>query len=78
MDRRKGGWQECAKVLKDLETHDVEELRRSVLGYARSCLLGGGPTAARAYLVIREFRYPVADAGPAGLAAAAYEVFHGG
>lgn len=56
---------------------DAEEIRRSVLGYARKVMLGDtqmGGRAARCKLIITVFRDHFFDCGPAGLCDACYEV----
>lgn len=69
-------WSKAAKIIKELED-DAEGVRRMLLVYAEKILLGGGPAAARAYLVIDCLRENVYDSGRPGLSAAVYEVFNG-
>lgn len=62
-------WNKIAKILKEL-SGDPESIRYAVLGYARTCLLGGNPQAAR---VIESFADNFYDSKAAGLALACYE-----
>lgn len=70
----KVSWGKIAGILKNLKD-DPEGTRRSVLGYARSCLLSKADWSA--YNVIASFREPFFDTGtaPALLAAACYEAW---
>lgn len=67
-------WGAVAKVLKDVEGEDAEQIRRLVLSAARASLLkngssGRGPLA---YKVIVNFEGHFFDSGHAGLARACY------
>lgn len=66
-------WSEVARLIKEVN-EDAEKLRRLILSFATTTLLGGGKLAPRAYLIIQAFRDHVFDSGKAGLAANAYEV----
>lgn len=66
-------WPNVAKLLKSID-EEPEKVRRAVLGYATSVLLGCGKLAPRAALVISAFGDNVYDSGRGGLANAAYEV----
>ena len=70
-------WKEVAELLKGLKEADPEDIRRHVLGYARTVLLGTGPGASRAFLVIDSFRDNFYDSKHAGLAGACWEVRNG-
>ena len=70
----RGDWKKCAAILKDLED-DPEGVRRMILAYANSVLLGGGGLMNRAYLILECFSSPVWEMGKPGLTRAAYEVF---
>lgn len=70
----RGDWKKCAAILKDLED-DPEGVRRMILAYANSVLLGGGGLMNRAYLILECFSSPVWEMGRPGLTRAAYEVF---
>lgn len=62
-------WKEVAELLKTLKEEDPESMRRMILGYATSILIGaGGPILARAREVIRAFQFNYFDSGRAGLA----------
>lgn len=69
-------WKEVAPLLKELKD-EPEGIRYLVLGYCRSVLLGGGPLAARAYMIIDIFSRNFYDSKQAGLAAACWEVVQG-
>jgi len=72
----RASWKEVAPLLKELKD-EPEGIRYLVLGYCRSVLLGGGPLAARAYMIIDIFSRNFYDSKQAGLAAACYEVVTG-
>jgi DNA polymerase-3 subunit gamma/tau len=65
-------WSEVAKLLKAIE-EEPEAVRRMVLGYCSSIVLGGGALAAKAYDLILCFEKNFFDSGKAGLTAACYE-----
>jgi DNA polymerase III subunit gamma/tau len=67
-------WAEVSKALKEV-SEEPETVRRIILGYARTMMLGSEKFAARAYLVIVAFENPFYDSGAAGLARACWEVF---
>lgn len=66
-------WPTVAKVLSNmkLESYQVEQVRRTVLGYCQSVLLRSGD--ARAFVVMDAFRQPFYDLGKPGLVMACYE-----
>jgi len=66
-------WQEVAGVLKTVD-EEHESLRRMVLGYCRSVLLGGGRGVRRAAAVIDRFQDAMYESGAAGLALACYDI----
>lgn len=66
-------WSEVAALIKSVEA-EPEDVRRTVLGYATSVLLGGGKLAARAYLLLNAFEDPFFHSGKAGLVRACYDV----
>jgi DNA polymerase-3 subunit gamma/tau len=72
----KAQWAPVATILKDLKDEDPEGLRYLVLGYSRSVLLGGGPLATRAFMIIDYFSENFYDSKQAGLAAACWAVVH--
>lgn len=71
----RSSWGEVAAVLKQLND-DAEAVRYLVLGYSRSVLLGGGPLAKRAFMIIDIFSSNFYDSKQAGLAAACWEVMN--
>jgi len=69
-------WPEVAGLLKDLDD-DAEGVRRMLLAYFQSVLLGGGKMAGKAYVVIDALRDPLYDIGKPGLTAACWEIVRG-
>lgn len=65
---------DVAKVLKTCD-EDAEQIRRVILGYCTTVLLGGGAKSGRAFAIIDVFRNNFYDSGKAGLVASCYEVF---
>jgi DNA polymerase III gamma/tau subunit len=63
-------WIKVSKILKGVKG-EPEELRRGIIGYARTVLLNEG--SFQAYNVIKAFESPFYDSGTAGLAAACYD-----
>lgn len=70
-----GGWKRVRTILADLRNEDPEEVRRAVLGYCASVLLGGENS--RAGEVMQHFADPTYDTGFPGLVLAAYAVVAG-
>lgn len=70
-------WSRVADVLKNLDD-EPESLRRMILGYYQSVLLGGGIKANRAAELISRFQYNVFDSGKPGLTLMCYESLRGG
>jgi DNA polymerase-3 subunit gamma/tau len=70
-------WADVAVVLRGLD-EDPEGLRKMVLAYCASVLLGGGKLAPRASLIIEEFRDNFYDGGRAALVSACWRVCGGG
>jgi hypothetical protein len=68
----KKSWSTIAKLAKACED-DYESVRRVILGYMSSVLLGGGAKADRAFQVIDICREPWYDSGKAMMAACLYE-----
>lgn len=67
-------WIEMAKILKTVD-EDPESIRRLILGYATTTLLGGNAAIAqRAYFLLVAFSDNFFDTGRAGLVASCYEV----
>ncbi len=81
MFERKPDWHKVSGLLRDVAGEDAEGLRRLMIGYARSCLIGsaGGNgkidmwKASKAFMLIDIFGRNFFDSGHAGLAAAAWE-----
>jgi len=70
-------WLTMARILKETEGEEAEQIRWMVLGYAKSVILSRGKLSGRAYIVIGAFEDNFYDSKWAGLAAAAYEVIVG-
>lgn len=66
-------WPQIAAILKAL-TEDPEKVRRGVLGYANSVLLGGGAKAGQAALMIEAFAENYYDTGKVGLTKSCWDV----
>lgn len=64
-------WANIAAILKGLDD-DPESLRRMVLAYATTVLLGGGRNGNRAEFVLENFVDPFYDSGKAGLVLACW------
>lgn len=64
-------WEDVAKTIKDIK-EKPETLRRIILGYMATVMLGGGKISARAFLVANEFTDPWFDSDRARLAMACY------
>lgn len=69
-------WADVSVILTSLD-EEAESIRRMLLGYCQSVLLGGGKLADRAYLIIDALREPLYDIGKPGLVAACWEVVKG-
>lgn len=67
-------WDEIKKLLQEA-SDEPETIRRMILGYASSVLLGGGNLSERAYFIIVAFEGHFFDSGKAGLVRACFEVF---
>lgn len=71
---KKAAWKQIAPVLKGLQGEDPERVRRHVMAYAQSVLLGGRDDA-KAGLVLTTMRdNPTFNSGWAGLVATVYEI----
>jgi len=70
-------WRDMAKILKETEGEEPEQMRLMVLGYAKTIMLGGGKLTGRAYLVIDVFRDSFYSSKMAGLCAACWEIVEG-
>ena len=67
-------WDAVRKILKGLQKEQPERIRRHVLSYASSVLMGGQNE--RAYLVLDSFREPFYNTGFPGLVGACYEALN--
>ena len=67
-------WAEIATLIKSIE-EEPETVRRIMLGYCSSVLLGGGAAANRAAAIINATRDHWFDCGKAGLVISCYELF---
>jgi len=67
---KKGNWDNVAKLLKSVDTSEVECVRRTILAYYKNVLLSGKVRGAE---VIAEFENPFFDSGVAGLALHCYD-----
>lgn len=65
-------WKTVSLILKGLQEQEPETVRRAVLGYCNSVLLGG--SSMQAASIIREFQYAVYDSGWPQLTAACYMI----
>ncbi len=74
--RPKPEWSDVAAILKDLD-EDAEGIRRMLLGYFQSVMLGKGKGKDRAYQVIDALHEPLYNIGKPGLTAACWEVVNG-
>lgn len=73
----KSTWKQVCRVCNQVENSEAEQVRLQLLGYARKILLSGNEKiGGRAFLIIDELREPVFNSGAAGIAAAAWTVFH--
>lgn len=71
-------WPEMAKILKEVDlAKNYEGLRALVLGYMKSCMLGGGFVSSRAFAITQIFRDHLFDSREAGFIANCYEVVMG-
>lgn len=69
-------WKSVADILKNVDG-EPEGIRRLVLGYCSSVLLGGGSGADQAFWIMDCFSRNFYDTGKAGLISASYEVLAG-
>lgn len=68
-------WKEMASALKEAQkTKDAESLRYGILGYCQAVLVGDGPKANRAVVLIDIFRQDTLSSGWPGLYATCYQV----
>lgn len=72
MSKDSKNWKKIAAIIKDLD-QDAEGVRRQILGYANSCLLGG---SMKAYCILDAFRQPLYDIGKPGITLGCFEAIH--
>ncbi len=70
-------WREMAKILKETEGEEPEQIRWLILACAKTEMLKGGKLTGRAFIVIDAFRDNFYDSKMAGLAAACWECLEG-
>lgn len=70
---QKKRWPDVALLIKSCD-QEPETIRRIILGYANTTLLGCGKFSERALFIINSFRDHWYDVGKVGLSAACYEV----
>lgn len=66
-------WSDMKEIIKKVDD-DPEGIRRLVLGYCKSIMVGSGGNLNRVALVMEEFRDPLYDIGLPGLVLACYNV----
>lgn len=76
--KKNTSWKEMARILKETEDEEPEQMRWLVLACCKTEMLKAGKFAGRAYIVIDAFRDNFYDSKKAGLVAACYEVIEGG
>ena len=69
-------WKAVASILKSIQEQDAESIRRMVLGYMQSVLLGG-QTNNQAALVMEAFRADTYNIGWPGITLACYSIIEG-
>lgn len=69
-------WKDVAAVLRGLDD-EPESVRRLILGYAASVLLGGGALSEKASQIIMTFEKNFFDSGKPGLIGACFEIVSG-
>ena len=71
-------WGEMVAVLKACDLKQAESIRRLVLAYTQSVMLGGNKGLAdKGFVILNAFREHFYDCGAAGLIIACYEVVVG-
>lgn len=70
-------WSDMAKLLKESDIEDAEQIRWMVLGYMKSVMLSAGPMTSRAYTITDIFKDNFYDSKTAGLVNACYTVIAG-
>jgi len=70
--KKKPKWNQVAKILKEVDLNNAESIRYSILGYAKTILLSGGPLSPQAYYIIDQFSDNLFNTKAAGLVAMCY------
>jgi DNA polymerase III subunit gamma/tau len=72
-------WPEMAKLIKQVAPtdSDAEGIRRMILSYANTLVLGSGKLTDRGYILLDTFRDNWYDCGKAGLTACCYDIIVG-
>jgi len=70
-------WKKVSNILKGLKNEDPEQIRRAVLGYCQSVLLGSTSQNDGVAGIMEEFVEPFFNSGFPGLALACYSVLFG-
>ena len=74
---RRPQWSEITEIYKSINKIEPEKVRRQIIGYMRTVLLGGGKMAGRAALIISIFEENTFDGGSAQLVRMLYDGFIG-
>jgi DNA polymerase-3 subunit gamma/tau len=76
---KKRPWPEIVKIIATLrKTTEAEEVRRAIMGYFTSVMLGDGSSDKSAYLFLDAFREPTYNNGWAEIVMSAWELVQGG
>jgi DNA polymerase-3 subunit gamma/tau len=70
-------WKQMAALLKDCDLSEPEGLRRMIIGYCKSVMLGNGPLTQRAFVVLDTFKDHMYDCGASGIVWGCYAVING-
>lgn len=68
-------WNVVKDILKNLE-HDADATRKIMLAYASSIILGGGPEAGRAKMLVEGLWEPLWEIGKPGLISRCHDLVH--
>ena len=74
---RKTTWKQMARILKESEGEDAEQIRWLILACCKTELLKAGKFTGRAYIIVDAFSDNFYDSKMAGLVAACYEIIEG-
>ena len=70
-------WLTMARILKETEGEEAEQIRYMILGYSKTIILSGGKLSGRAYIIIIAFGDDFYSSKWPGLCAACYEIVEG-